>query len=62
MNGWEPSPEIILKEFERLDHEEKPINAGVTIYRGKPDQGGNGRLVLEAYNLNLYSGRNFQTP
>lgn len=49
------------KEFERLDHEEKPINAGVTIYRGEPDQGGNGRLVLEAYNLNLYSDRNFQT-
>lgn len=35
------------KEFLRLDEEEKPINAGVTIYRGKPDVGTNGRLVLE---------------
>lgn len=43
------------REFERLDHEEKPINAGVTIYRGDPSKGSDGKLVLEVYNLNLYS-------
>jgi broad specificity phosphatase PhoE len=42
------------EEFIRLDHEEKPINCGVTIYRGSPEEGKNGKLVLEKYNLNLY--------
>jgi broad specificity phosphatase PhoE len=43
------------EEFIRLDHEEKPINGGVTIYRGDETKGSNGKLILEAYNLNLYS-------
>ncbi len=42
-------------EFLRLDQEEKPINSGVTIYRGKKELGNDGKLVLEAYNVNLYS-------
>ena len=42
------------KEFLRLDEEEKPINAGVTTYKGKKDQGKNGKLVLETYNAKLY--------
>jgi broad specificity phosphatase PhoE len=42
------------EEFIRLDHEEKPINGGVTIYRGNPKLGSNGRLILEVYNLKLY--------
>lgn len=42
-------------EFERLDQQDKPLNAGVTIYRGRPELGTNGRLILEDYNLQLYS-------
>jgi hypothetical protein len=42
------------KEFIRLDHQEKPINAGVTIYKGHPELGSNGKLILEVYNLKLY--------
>lgn len=42
-------------EFIRLDHEEKPINCGVTVYGGNPKQGQDGKLILEAYNLNLYA-------
>ncbi|MBU2037048.1 histidine phosphatase family protein [Patescibacteria group bacterium] len=38
------------EEFIRLDKEEKPINCGVTLYRGHPELGQNGRLVLEFYN------------
>jgi len=41
-------------EFLRLDNEEKPINAGVTIYRGKPNEGVDGHLVLDVYNAKLY--------
>ncbi len=41
-------------EFIRLDDEEKPVNCGVTIYRGDPDLGQNGRLVLDVYNQQLY--------
>lgn len=42
------------EEFERLDKEEKPINLGVTMYKGDPNQGSDGRLILEAYNVKLY--------
>lgn len=42
------------KEFIRLDEEEKPINAGVTIYRGKANEGKDGHLVLDVYNAKLY--------
>lgn len=42
------------KQFVRLDEQEKPINSGVTIYRGDPSQGTDGKLVLDAYNVKLY--------
>jgi broad specificity phosphatase PhoE len=42
------------QEFLRLDKEEKPINAGVTIYKGVPDKGRDGHLVLDVYNAKLY--------
>ena len=42
------------EEFMRLDDEEKPVNCGVTIYRGHPDQGQDGRLLLDIYNQQLY--------
>ena len=41
-------------EYLRLDREEKPVNCGVTIYRGDPDAGQDGRLVLDTYNQKLY--------
>lgn len=37
-----------------LDEHNKPINCGVTIYRGDPDQGNDGKLILETYNEQLY--------
>ena len=40
--------------FIHLDEKEKPINLGVTTYRGDPTQGKNGHLVLESYNQALY--------
>lgn len=42
------------REFIRLDHEEKPLNCGVTIYKGDHSQGKNGKLVLQTYNAKLY--------
>ncbi len=42
------------ERFIKTDEHEKPINCGVTIYRGDPRQGRNGRLLLDAYNLCLY--------
>jgi broad specificity phosphatase PhoE len=42
------------EEFIRVDEDEKPINCGVTIYRGNPELGKNGHLVLDKYNLKLY--------
>ena len=41
-------------DFISLDEKEKPINCGVTVYRGMPDQGKDGRLVLESYNTKHY--------
>jgi len=41
-------------EFTRLDEHDKPINCGITLYRCDPNQGKNGRLVLEYYNRKLY--------
>lgn len=38
------------EEFIRLDEEEKPRNCGVTIYRGYPDRGKDGKLELDCYN------------
>lgn len=42
------------EEFLRLDKEETPINCGVTVYKGHPDQGSDGRLLLESYNRRYY--------
>jgi probable phosphoglycerate mutase len=42
------------EEFIETDHNDKPINCGVTIYKGNPQQGKNGRLSLEIYNKRLY--------
>lgn len=41
-------------EFMDLDKNNKPINAGVTIYRGNPDLGKDGKLILDQYNTKLY--------
>jgi len=41
-------------EFIYLDNQEKPINCGVTTYIGVPDQGKDGKLVLESYNVKHY--------
>ncbi len=42
------------EEFIRLDNHEKPVNCGITIYRGEPKLGKNGKLVLESYNTCLW--------
>ena len=44
-------------QFTELDEgpsQQKPINCGVTIYRGMPDEGQDGHLVLTDYNRRLY--------
>jgi broad specificity phosphatase PhoE len=48
---------LSAEEFLRLDKEEKPINCGVTLYRGKSDQGSAGRLVLDFYNRQMYKDK-----
>ncbi|MBX4189252.1 histidine phosphatase family protein [Candidatus Parcubacteria bacterium] len=42
-------------DFIRLDEHEKPINCGVTLYRGCPTEGRDGRLKLEYYNHKHYT-------
>ncbi len=42
------------EEFTRLDEEEKPVNCGVTMYRGNPKLGSDGKLELLFYNKKLY--------
>ena len=42
------------EEFERIDHEEKPINCGVTLYKGKKRKGTRGKLCLKYYNRKYY--------
>ncbi len=42
------------EEFIHLDEHEKPVNCGVTHYIGKPDEGKDGKLVLDFYNKKLY--------
>jgi len=42
------------KEFLRIDRENEPINCGVTLYRGYPELGQDGKLILKEYNLKLY--------
>lgn len=45
---------LSASEFLRLDEEEKPINCGVTIYKGEEEKGTDGKLVLDVYNAKLY--------
>ncbi len=42
------------EEFIRLDKKEKPINCGITLYRGDPHVGKDGRLILDFYNKKFY--------
>jgi broad specificity phosphatase PhoE len=48
LERWTP------EQFMQVDDEEKPINCGVTHYRGNPEAGGDGKLELQDYNLKLY--------
>ncbi len=41
-------------KFLAMDKSDKPINCGVTIYRGDSSLGKNGRLILDKYNEKLY--------
>ncbi len=41
-------------EFIDEDENRKPFNCGVTIYKGKPEEGKNGRLVRKEYNTKHY--------
>ncbi len=43
------------EQFDELDHRQKPRNCGVTIYRGHPELGRDGRLILDVYNAELLS-------
>ncbi len=43
-----------VSEFLELDENYKPVNCGITVYRGMPDLGQDGKLVLESYNEKLY--------
>lgn len=40
-------------QFIHLDEREKPVNCGVTIYRGDADAGVDGKLLLDLYNKRL---------
>lgn len=42
------------EKFNEVDHQEKPINCGVTTYIGDPSLGEDGRFVLESYNQKYY--------
>lgn len=42
------------KQFIELDEKEKPINCGVTIYKGNPMIGEDGKLELVCYNKKLF--------
>ncbi len=42
------------ERFIKADEIEKPINCGVTIYKGNPNVGKEGRLILDTYNKKLY--------
>jgi broad specificity phosphatase PhoE len=42
------------EEFILFDENDKPINCGVTAYRGDPTKGKNGKFVLEYYNKCFY--------
>ncbi len=42
--------DLSLEEIDRIDHENKPANCGITSYRGTPS----GKLLLTRYNERLY--------
>jgi hypothetical protein len=42
------------EELLRIDEDEKPLNCGVTVYRGDPQAGRSGRLVLNRYDVKPY--------
>lgn len=42
------------EQFIDLDENQKPVNCGVTLYRGDPNLGSEGKLVLDYYNRKLY--------
>ncbi len=42
------------EKFIDVDENNKPINCGVTVYRGNPDKGKDGRFELEYYNHKFY--------
>lgn len=42
------------EQFIDLDQNHKPVNCGVTIYRGNPSEGTGGHFKLEIYNKKLY--------
>lgn len=48
---------LSAEEFLNIDEEEKPINCGVSLYRGDSEKGNNGKLILEYYNKKLYQGK-----
>lgn len=48
LERWSPA------QFIAMDEQNKPVNCGVTIYRGDPTLGKAGRLVLQEYNTRLY--------
>ncbi len=43
------------EKFIEVDKNDKPVNCGVTTYRGDIAQGRDGRLLLETYNQKLYN-------
>ncbi len=45
---------LSAKQFLELDEKQKPINGGVTLYEGNPNQGSDGRLKLTFYNKKYY--------
>lgn len=42
------------RQFQHIDDHDKPINCGVTLYRGHPFEGEEGRLKLDFYNRCYY--------
>ena len=42
------------EKFIKTDRTERPINCGLTIYKGDPSRGKEGQLLLKSYNKKLY--------
>lgn len=42
------------EDFINLNETNKPINVGVTLYKGDPKKGKDGKLILDFYNKKLY--------